>query len=204
MEIQTQSLNKNKVSIQILETTAGKLLARRRDESETINSVIERLIDQNEEQKVGLEKEISNLGTAPSPEPIIKRFARNIQKFRADKIVNEDIEGKYLVTLFEVKFYAQKSLGELYATFVEVFAQIAPEAIEGLRDTLTPQKARSYLTWDKSRLYIKAPNLFEDYHRLTSEGYVPTNISQNEAEGYLRKLCDVAGIEYGKDMVWVK
>lgn len=204
MENQTLPMNKNKVSIQILETTAGRLLARRSDESETINSVIERLIAQNEEQKVAIEKEISDLETSTNPAPIMKRFARNIQKFRADKIVNEEIEGKYLVTLFGVKFFAQKSLGELYATFVEVFAQIAPEAINSLRDSLTPQKARSYLTWDKGRLYIKTPDLFDDYHRLTSEGYVPTNIGQNEAEGYLRKLCEVAGIEYGKDMIWVK
>lgn len=199
MESHSQQINKSKVSIQILETTAGMLFALRQNDKETINSVIERILAQ-----------LNNAGSSPNTndkvdinEPIIRRFAKKIHKFRSEKIVNEEAEGKYLVTLFDVPFFA-KSLGDLYARFVNIFAEIAPEAIENLRDKKTPRDSRSYLTWNPEKLFITAPHLFEKHHILTSVGYVPTNIGQNEAEGYLTALCDAAGITFGVDMIWIR
>lgn len=201
--MEKQNINNSKATIQIYERSLAKLFTLRNSDSETIASVIDRILSDGKNL---------NYETAPvaisndSQEDLlpVKKFAKRIGHFRQEKIITDESNGKYCIILFGTYFYAQKSLGELYAKFIEIFADIAPDAIEKIRDKTTPKDSRSYLTWDKNRVFISSPHLFTDHHKLTSVGYIPTNIGKNEAEGYLKTICEAAEIEYGKDMIWIK
>lgn len=201
--MEMKNINNSKATIQIYERSLGKLFSLRNDESETIASVIDRILTDENNLKF-------EIVTSSVPDdiqevlPPVKKFAKRIGYFRQEKIITDESNGKYCIILFGIHFFAQKSLGELYAKFIEIFADIAPDAIEKIRDKVTPKDSRSYLTWDKDKVYISSPHLFKAHHKLTSVGYVPTNIGRNEAEGYLKTLCEVAEIEYGKDMIWIK
>lgn len=105
--------------------------------------------------------------------------------------------------------YAYELLGErveegsLQAAYTSCLLNIA-ERKSGFFEQLSKEstKSRRIVARDPEKLYLKTPGLSEKYARALLDGWwVDINLSRQQCEQRLKTACDVAGLEWGRDLV---
>ena len=93
--------------------------------------------------------------------------------------------------------------GSLKAAYISILNKLV-EHYSGFLERLSEKstKSRKIVARNPKELYFRKPHLAEKYaHRLTDQWWVDTNLSQLQCEQRLKTACDVAGLEWGRDLV---
>lgn len=109
------------------------------------------------------------------------------------------VTGRFEVKVLD-KSAAARSLKEAYLTCLRMLAAYRP----GLLDALSKQRTRSrrIVARDPAKLYLNRPALAEDYaEKLDDDWWVDINLSRPQIELRLNLACDLAGLDFGKDVV---
>jgi len=89
------------------------------------------------------------------------------------------------------------TLPEVFASVVDLTYDLDPAVLEKLSE-MRPSSARNYISRDKTKVHFRSPYLKT---LCTKSGWwISGNISQSQLISALNKLCNVAGLEYGKDL----
>lgn len=216
MEVKIEQINKNQVSIQILETTAGKLFSLRNNENETLNDVIERVLNSGEKGGLAIDMKWSAEEKSKEAQSLTKSDT-NLNPIKNKKISTPEISfehksrsvptrqynGGHHAFLFNHEIRAP-TIYKLFAEIVDLVDEIDTSVIERLSEiTTSPQ--RGIVSRNKNGIHLKARQFWEKPLETfeTKRGWwIDANVGQPMLENRLRKLCDVAGIEFGKDLKW--
>ena len=104
-------------------------------------------------------------------------------------------DGKYVAEFLGIPF-AVWTLPKVFATIVEMTAQVAPEALEKLAE----MSARRRRFVARSPEAIHPGNRGLPVMRTASGWWISKNIGQEDLKRALRALCDAAGLSFGKDV----
>ena len=105
--------------------------------------------------------------------------------------------------------YAYELLGErveegsLQAAYMSCLVNIAKRESGFLeRLSAVSTKSRRIVARDPEKLYLKRPELAEKYARSLRDGWwVDINLSRQQCEQRLKIVCDVAGLQWERDLV---
>ena len=92
------------------------------------------------------------------------------------------------------------SLRDAYVGILRKFAEREPMFLERLSQQQT--KSRRIVARDEKGLYLKTPKLSRKHARyLTNGWWVDLNLSRSQCEQRLRVVCEIVGLEFGRDLV---
>ncbi len=107
--------------------------------------------------------------------------------------------GKFRIQLLGDVIEAD-SLKGAYLACLRALSDVDPEFLDRLTTKAT--RSRRIVARHKRDLYLRSPELALDFAELLCKGWwVDTNLSRLQCEKRLEVACQVAGIEYGHDLV---
>lgn len=160
--------------VALRETTVASLMALRTTPNEPIADVVESLLP------------VQSLALVASlvPEPPPSLPAVHAAKHGCDVLGTR---------LFE------SSLGSLFGEVIDLMDKVAPDALERLASRRSSW-ARRYISRDPNGVHIASPHL--PVIRTKSDWWLSANVGSDQILHALRTLCEVSGLEFGKDVIF--